>query len=306
MAKPDISIVIVSHNVWDYLDKCIHSILSQKGIVPEIIVVDNNSTDGTLNNLNINHSAVRVISNKNNAGFSAANNQGIKAATADVILLLNPDTEITGVDTLRKMTDYLVGDSNIGILAPKLLNTDGSFQPSFWNFPRVTVILLELFFLHTSNKINIPKAPKEIQGASGAALCLRKSQANSLDGLDENLFWMEDIDLCYRVAKTGKKIIYNPDLRVIHHGGKSSVNKQLVTIPNQVISKIKYFKKNGSWMQFALSDFLSFLFILSRLVVFSMLSIGGNSIYVLKRKAYFRAFFSYMRYNFAGDKGIIS
>jgi GT2 family glycosyltransferase len=306
MAKPDISIVIVSHNVWDYLDKCIHSILSQKGISPEIIVVDNNSTDGTLTNLKANHPAVKVISNKNNAGFSAANNQGIKAATADVILLLNPDTEITGLDTLRKMTDYLLGDDNIGILAPKLLNTDGSFQPSFWNFPRVTVILLELFFLHTRNKSDIHTAPKEIQGASGAALCLRKSLADSLGGLDENLFWMEDIDLCYRVAKTGKKNVFNPDLTIIHHGGKSSVNKQLVTIPNQVMSKIKYFRKNGSSMQFALSNFLSFLFILSRLAVFSILSISGNSLFMVKRKAYFRAFSSYMRYNFAGDKEIIS
>ncbi|HTA82105.1 MAG TPA: glycosyltransferase family 2 protein [Bacteroidia bacterium] len=304
--KLEISIVIVSYNVWDYLDKCIRSILLQQAVVFEIIVVDNNSTDGTIEKLRTIYPSVRIISNKNNAGFSAANNQGIKEANGDAILLLNPDTEITGNDALRNMADYLSANTDIGILAPGLSNTDGSFQSSAWNFPRVTNILLELFYLHSTKHKKVYAAPEKIQAASGAALCLKKTLADKLGGLDEHLFWMEDVDLCYRAFKAGKKIVYYPGIKIIHHGGKSSVNKQLITIPNQIISKIKYFQKNGSWWQFILSDILSFLFILSRLIVFTVFSISGNSVYILKRRAYLRAFTSFIRFNFARDKKIIS
>jgi len=303
--KPDISIIIVSYNVWGYLDKCIQSILPQEGVIPEIIVVDNNSSDGTVQNLETKYPQVKRIVNTINAGFSGANNQGIQESTADVILLLNPDTEILGSHILQKMRVTLLSNPQTGILAPKLINTDGSLQPSFWPFPGVTDIFLELFYLHLIKRQEEPIALKQIEAAAGAALCMRKALVMELGGIDANMFWMEDTDLCYRVSLTGKGIIYDPTVKIIHHGGKSSENKYHISIPNQVISKIKYFRKNGSWLQFITSDILSLLFIISRLLVFGLLSMGGNSTYILKRKAYQQALVNYFRYNFSEEKGII-
>jgi hypothetical protein len=303
--KPDISIVIVSYNVWAYLDKCIESILLQKDILTEIIVVDNNSSDGTIQNLSTKYPQVKRIVNTINAGFSGANNQGIQEASAAVILLLNPDTEIPDTDILQRMRAGLLSDPQIGILAPKLINTDGSFQPSFWPFPGVMNIFLELFYLHAINKLEEPVAPMQVEAAAGAVLCMRKELVIELGGMDTNIFWMEDTDLCYRVKLAGKKVIYDPTIKIVHHGGKSSENKYHISIPNQVISKIKYFRKNGSSLQFTASNILSILFIISRLIIFTLLSLTGNNIFILKRKAYYQALISYFRYNFSGEKGII-
>lgn len=159
MRSAGISIVIVSYNAFDYLDKCVGSLLAQKNIEAEIIIVDNNSSDGTVDLLKNKYPSLRVIASKENLGFSGGNNVGIKAATKDVILLLNPDTELQESDSLLKMRDYLINNPNIGILAPHLLNTDGSFQPSFWEFPKVNDILLELFYLHRVKKKEVLSAP---------------------------------------------------------------------------------------------------------------------------------------------------
>ena len=306
MSSPGISVIIVSYNAFDYLDKCLSSLLLQKGIDVKIIVVDNNSKDDTVNSIKTKYPEVKLIASAINLGFSAGNNLGIKEATKDVVLLLNPDTELPESDTLVKMRDYLIANPSIGILAPYLLNTDGTFQPSFWNFPKPSDILLELFYLHRIQKTNPPASPTQIPAASGAALCLTKETADKLNGLDANMFWMEDTDLCFRVTQLGKQVVYHPGIKIIHHGGKSSVNNYSISIPNQVMSKIKYFKKNSSWLAFLTSDIISFLFILSRLILFTLLSLSVNKMFKLKTKAYFVALKAYFSYNFGGDKEIIS
>jgi GT2 family glycosyltransferase len=300
-----ISIVIVSYNAFDYLDKCVGSLLMQKNIETEIIVVDNNSFDGTVDLLKSKYPSVKVIASKENLGFSGGNNVGIKAATNEIILLLNPDTELQESGTLLKMRNYLISNPNIGILAPQLLNTDGSFQPSFWEFPKVNDILLELFYLHRIKKKEILSARTLVSAASGAAFCLKKELADQLGGLDTNMFWMEDTDLCFRATSLGKQVIYNPDIKIIHHGGKSSADNYSISIPNQVISKIKYFEKNGSGLQFIASDVLSLFFIVSRLMIFALLSLSINRMFKLKARAYFIALKGYFSYNFAGNKEII-
>ncbi len=305
MNSPGISVIIVSYNAFDYLDKCIATLLLQKNIDLEIIVVDNNSPDGTVDLLVKKYPSVKVIASKKNLGFSGGNNVGIKQATKDAVLLLNPDTELIENDSLAKMSEHLLSDTNIGILAPMLLNTDGTFQASFWDFPSVADIVSELFYLHRIQKKDAPLLPNPVPAASGAALCLTKTLADELGGLDENMFWMEDTDLCFRATEAKKQVIYYPDIRIIHHGGKSSANNYSISIPNQVMSKIKYFKKNASWLKFISSDILTFFFILSRLLVFAILSLSVNTMYKLKTKAYFTALVYYFRYNFGGNKEII-
>jgi len=305
MENPDISVVIVSYKVWGYLLPCVKLLFAQQGINIEIIVVDNNSSDGTVVGLRNQFPSVMVVENKENKGFSAANNQGIKMATGNYILLLNPDTEIKEKDALLKLKKSIENENPDGILAPCLLNEDGSFQQSFWNIPGITKLFLELFYLHRKRNSTKPFMPVFVEGVSGAAMFFKKKLVDEIGLLDEKMFWMEDMDFCYRAAKAGKKVLYDPTISIIHYGGKSSSNYSVV-IPNQVISKIKFYKKHGSWLSFIIMDKLSFLFIVSRWCVFALLSISGNDIQVKKRKAYAIAFNKFFRYNFRHDDSIIS
>lgn len=306
MQTPGVSVIIVSYNAFDYLDKCLSSLLRQQGIDLEIIVVDNNSPDGTAKLVKEKYPSIKLIASEKNLGFSGGNNLGIKEATKDVLLLLNPDTELLQADTLAKMSTYLLSNPNYGIVAPYLLNTDGSFQSSFWDLPQVRDVLTELVYLHRIHKKAPPTQPTQVPAVSGAAQFLTRELALKLNGLDPDMFWMEDTDLCYRVNQVGKKIMFYPEVKVIHHGGKSSVDKYSISIPNQIMSKVKYFKKHGSWLTFITSDVLSFFFIISRLIIFAVLSLSINRMFKLKTKAYFVALKRFFSYNFAGKKAIIS
>jgi len=300
MGNPDISVVIVSYNVWDYIKPCINSLFAQKGVIAEIIVIDNKSADGTVGRMKNEFPQVKLIINNDNKGFSGANNQGIAATTGTYILLLNPDTELKQQDILFKLKQSLDNQNSDGIVVPSLSNTDGSYQPSFWPIPGIKELLLELFHFYKQGNKNKPSKPIFVESASGAALFFKKQMIDEIGMLDEDMFWMEDMDFCYRVRKAGKKILYDPSINIIHHGGKSSTNYSIV-IPNQVISKIKFYKKHGSLFQFVMMDKLSFWFIISRWFVFAMASLGGSDIFTKKRKAYSVALKRYLNYARTGE-----
>lgn|SRR6185312_15963568 len=305
LSKPDISVIIVSYNVREYLCNCIDSLLMQEGVRTEIIVVDNHSSDDTKEVIANKYPSVKFIANSDNKGFSAANNQGIKTASGEIILLLNPDTEVPDPSALEEIKKYMDANPDIAIMAPRLLNTDGSFQPSFWEYKPVEDTLLQLIGAGGLRKIEQPVLPTAIQVASGAALIFRKTLIDEVGGLDENMFWMEDIDFCHKVWKKGKKIIFHPDIKIIHHGGKSSVGNEVITIPNQVISKIKFSRKNDSVLVFYIVDILNLFFIISRLLIFTIISLINNR-FKYKRKAYLIALKRYFKLNLKGDNAIIT
>lgn len=304
MDKPDISVIIVSYNVWPYLQACIKSVLLQQGVNSEVIVVDNNSSDGSPALMQENFPGITVIANKENKGFSGANNQGIAVAKGKYILLLNPDTEIRQTDAMLAMKTFLDGRDD-DVVAPCLLNTDGSFQPSFWTNSSLSQLMLELFYFHRFAKKTRPADVISVKAASGAALMFNRGLITKIGLMDENMFWMEDIDLCYRARRSGAKILYYPKPEIIHHGGKSSANYSVV-IPNQVISKIKFYKKNGNLLEAGGVNAISLLFILTRLCTFAILCITGKKIFIQKSKAYVLAMKAYFRYNIKGEMAIIS
>lgn len=301
---PDISIVIVSYNVREYLCHCIDSLLAQQDILAEIIVVDNNSSDGTVELIKAKYPDVKLISNSFNSGFSAANNQGIKASSAEIIFLLNPDTELIEPGTLLQVRNYLEKNPETGILAPCLLNSDKSFQQSFWDYPGVSELVSELFYLHRTKSIQQASSPVAVQAASGAALAFKKSLVNEIGGLDEDMFWMEDTDFCYRVSKTGRKIIWSPAIKIIHHGGKSSYGNENIAVPNQVLSRIKFSKKHDSKLGFYTVNIISLIFICSRLFALMLIS-SINKKFRTKRIGYRIALKSYFRFNFQNESSII-
>lgn len=199
---------------------------------------------------------------------------------------------------------YLETNPQTAILAPCLLNTDGSFQPSFWHYPGIKELVLELFYLHRLKSTIEPSSIIPVEAASGAALFFRKSLVNEVGGLDENMFWMEDVDFCYRASQSGKSVIWNPGIKITHHGGKSSVGNYSITIPNQVMSRIKFVKKNRSKSQYYIINMLSLIFICSRLFIFTLVSFMGRK-YNAKRKAYIVSLNAYFRFNFKGNGAIV-
>ena len=231
----ELSIVIVNYNSKGYLNKCLASIYWEtKDLDFEVLVVDNASTDNSLALMEQAFPRIKVIRNKHNLGFSAANNLGIKASTGKYILLLNHDTEIKG-NAIKKLVDFMDEDRSVGACGPKVLNSDGSLQHQCKRgFPTPTSIL---FYISGLSKL-FPKNGTishylmthldpdkigEVDALSGACMLLRRTTIDKVGLLDDQYFlYGEDIDLCYRIKQAGFKIYYVPRAEIIHYGGVGS------------------------------------------------------------------------------------
>ncbi len=289
--QPEVSIIIVNYNVKELLLKCISSIYRFCKASFEIILVDNNSTDGSIEAVKKDFPDTVIIENKYNAGFPKANNQGITVAKGDYIFLLNPDTELQS-DAINELLQYLKANNDVHLVAPKLLNTDLSIQYSIQQFVTVTEIIAETFYLHHFYKkrksyLNKPISnPISVEALSGAAIMMHKNVIENIGMLDEDLFWTEDMEFCYRAFKKGLKVIYYPYTAIIHHGSVSGKKNLNVMISNQTLSKITFFKKNHSHFSFWLVKYFRLAHILSRIFIFKFLSLFGSKEFLEKEKAY--------------------
>lgn len=302
-----ISIVIVSYHVRDLLRACLASVFAQEIPGTEVIVIDNASSDGTLQMIREEFPQVKLIANEKNAGFSAANNQGMQLAKGDFIFLLNPDTELRQ-GALQAMLDFAAREKELFLLGPRLYNSDGSLQVSAWKSPGVWNTVSEALFLHRLLKVSeYPQEQFEKTFSpgmlSGAALFFPKALFEKIGGLDPELFWMEDADFSYRAAEAGAKLVYFPAAEVIHHSGQSSKKNQKVVIANQLLSKLKYYRKHQSFFAFLIGALFCFLHIVSRIVLFGLAGIFSRR-FAEKAGAYVFALGKYFRYLFANDKRV--
>jgi len=246
-----VSVVIVSWNVKKLLVDCIQGIVDCNDF--EIIVIDNYSTDGTVETLKIKFPTVRVIENRYNYGFANANNQGFEISTGKYIYILNPDT-LCSIASIRVLIEDLERCKDVGIIGPKILLGDGTIQnscarrlPSIWSFFISEVIPSGriLGFCKVSN-INYPYSYNErieVEAISGAAMLIRTDLVRRYGGFS-NLFIHtgEDLELNYRIRKLGYRIIYNPASEIIHFSGQSSKQAELRITVNSYISYQKYFE----------------------------------------------------------------
>ena len=287
----DVSIVIVNYRVKDLVLQTLKSIysFSPSSISFEVIVIDNHSDDGSVEEIISLFPLVILIANEHNEGFPAANNQGFRLTRGEYIFMLNPDTEFIE-DTLSKLVEFMRTHQEYDLIAPKLLNSDRSHQLSTWRFPSVFSVVGELFSIPLlTRRKNYYKQnfdlPFEPQSLSGAALFFRRSVFDSVGMLDETLFWIEDIDFCYRLEKMGLRKYYLPQAEVVHHSGQSAKKNYNISISNQVYNKIKFFNKHyGRGRTFFIMIVSAFYCIL-RFIVFGFLS-PINITYRLKSQAY--------------------
>ena len=228
-----ISIIIVSYNVRTYLSNSIDSILKSSIENFELIIVDNNSFDGTAEYISNNHPSIKLIANNSNVGFGKAVNQGAKIANSEHLLILNPDT-IIEEDTLEKLINYIETNDKIGMVGPKILNADGSLQLSCKrSFPTIKsaipkILGLDKLFPNSKwfGRYNLtfldPDKNHVVDAISGSCMLIRNNVFKKIGGFDERFFMFgEDIDICLRTWKANFEVHYFPETKIIHYKGES-------------------------------------------------------------------------------------
>lgn len=227
----DLSIIIVSFNTKKLTLACIDSIIKSKPKLKyEIIVVDNASTDGTVEAIRkskILATKYKILINKVNLGFSKANNIGINVAKGKYVLLLNSDTEVTK-HSLDKLVNFAKKNPDAGVIGPKLLNTNGSTQNSVFKFPTV-IRAIKQYWMGQSGYFTqyAPKSRKsvEVEAIVAAAFLITPKALRKIGLLDERYFmYFEDLEYCHQVKKSNLKVYYLPTAEVVHHLGASGKN----------------------------------------------------------------------------------
>ena len=260
-----LSVVIVNYNVKHFIEQCLFSVLkASENIACEIFVVDNNSVDGSVTLIKDKFPQINLIVNKTNTGFSVANNQAIKIANGQYVLLLNPDT-VVQEDTFTKIIAFMDAHPEAGGLGVKMLDGQGNFAPeSKRGLPTPSVAFYKMFglsrFFPKSKKFGkyhlsfLPEDQiNEIDVISGAFMLMRKSVLDTIGLLDETFFmYGEDIDLSYRIKKAGYKNYYFPETQIIHYKGestkRSSLNYVIIFYKAMAIFSKKHFSgSNAFW-----------------------------------------------------------
>lgn len=251
-----LSIIIVSWNVKEDLVNCLRSIEKNRPCEQfEVIVVDNASTDDTTETIKRDFPEIILVSNSKNRGFAAANNQGIKRSQGRYLLFLNPDT-IIHAGSLDVLVRFMDDNSNVGACGPKLLNADGTTQPSARRFPTFRGALYRHTFLR-SLRIFRSEYKKwlmkdfehdrqmDVDQLMGSALMVRRSVIEQVGDMDESFFmYYEEVDLCYRIKKAGWRTVFVPEAVITHLGGQSAgripTKKRMMMLTSMLI----FFRKH--------------------------------------------------------------
>lgn len=266
-----LSVIIVNYNVQHFLEQCLHSVRkAANGIDCEVFVVDNNSVDGSVQMVKEKFPEVILIANKENTGFSKANNQAIRIAKGEYQLLLNPDT-VVEENTFRKVIAFMDAHPDAGGLGVQMIDGKGNFLPeSKRGLPTPSVAFYKIFGLSklfpkskTFGRYHLgyldQNETHEVDVLSGAFMLLRKTALDKVGLLDEDYFmYGEDIDLSWRIILGGYKNYYFHDTRIIHYKGestkKSSVNYVFVFYRAMVIFARKHFsQKNAKLFSFLIN-----------------------------------------------------
>lgn len=287
-APPDLSIVIVNWNVRELLRRCLVSIASSDGLFvgldtpgystsggwrAEVIVVDNASADESVAMLAQDFPWVQVIANRQNRGFTTANNQGLAVSRGRYVLFLNPDTELAP-DALSLLLRFAEEHPQVGVVGPQLRYGDGSLQSSRRRFPTLATFFLEstivqrwwprnqvlsrYYALDLDND-----ATSQVDWLVGACMLLRRAVLEQIGGFDEGFFmYSEELDLCRRAVDAGWQVVYLPAAVVTHYEGKSSEQVVAARHIRFHSSRVRYVRKyHGRLAAAAVRSFLLLTFI---------------------------------------------
>ncbi len=283
----DLSVVIVNYNVKYFLENTIRSLKDTvEDLSYEIIVVDNASRDGSKEHILSKFQDINYIYNESNLGFAKANNQGLKIASGEYVLILNPDT-IVKERSINLLIDYLKNNSKTGLVTSKIIGPEGTLDaschrsfPTIWNsfchlsglsklFPNSRLFASYNLLYLEDDRI------AEVDAVSGSFMLLRKSIIDEGILMPEEYFmYGEDIDFCYQIKKRGYKIEYVPISEIIHYRGQSS-KKDRIKLRKYFFDSMKIFVKKNYTSKYS----LFFKFILDIAIMFSFLISIGKIIF---------------------------
>ena len=247
-----LSVVIITWNSAADIEACIDSINFSSEF--EVIVVDNASSDTTREKLGRFHH-LKLIANPSNCGYARANNQGLKLATGEYVLLLNPDTRIE-LGALDALGRYLDEHPAVGAVAPRLVSPDGTTQFSIRSLPTSASFFWELvgisrlfpkshLFGRWKMKYFDYSRTAEVEQPMASCLMVRKTVFDQLGGMDEHFpMFYNDVDLSKRMADAGWKTVYVADARVVHRHGASTKQVRTKMIPESHRSAFRYLRKH--------------------------------------------------------------
>lgn len=246
-----LSIIIVNYNGVKYIEKCCELLLRNlPNCEHEIILVDNHSTDGSLEIIKTKYKdVINIIECEKNYGPAGGRNIGARGAKGEYLLFLDHDTFINE-NTIPVMM-RLLEDKNVGIVGCKLLNEDGSHQPSAKRFPRFSREIFSAFLLNRIFKnsrfsyvINSDKTI-DVEWVSGPCFLMKKETFLNVNGFDEDYFYgAEEADICYRAIKQGWRVVYTPEAEAVHVAFGSNMVVTSLIYSNPLKAKIQFFKKH--------------------------------------------------------------
>lgn len=290
-----LSTIIVSFNTKDLLRQTLQSLPQKKDW--ETIVIDNNSKDGSAEMVRRDFPKVRLLKNRENLGFARANNQGLKVAGGNYLLLLNSDT-LVKKNALEYLIRFMERNPQIGIASGQLLNPDGTIQPQGGHLPRLTNIAFWMLFLddlpligkflwpyHVNDRTFFLKA-RRTGWVGGTAMMLKKSVIDAIGYLNEDIFmYAEDVEYCLRAKKAGFAVAVIPEAKIVHYGQQSSGGAPTAAWLGEY-KGIKYiFRKHKPGWEYPLVRLLLRLGALLRILVFGIL-LGRRTAYEAYKKAF--------------------
>jgi GT2 family glycosyltransferase len=300
----DVSICIPTLNASNYLRNCLRSIQDQHLLIwasagtngadhpdedtsaqdhrlsIEVIIVDNASSDDTLQMLAGEYPAVRLITNSSNLGFTHPVNQALQLSQGRYMLLLNPDTVVLP-GAINELVGYIETHPEVGICGPKVLNGDGTLQKAckrgvsrpwatFSYFSGLYALFphSKLFGGYLLNYLDEDKI-HEVDGISGSCMLIRRSVVDQIGYLDERFFaYQEDADYCFQAKKAGWKVVYFPSAQIIHYGGQGGSRAQpYKSIIEWHRSYYLYYRKNLASDYFFLFNWFYYLLMAIKLVI---------------------------------------
>jgi GT2 family glycosyltransferase len=232
-ARPAWAAVVVNFEAGPLLSACVRSVLADTSAGPvELVVVDNGSRDGSIDDLLAAMPDVRIVRAPGNVGYARAANLGAAATRAPIVAVLNPDT-VLEPGTARSLRDRLLDEPRLGACGPRLRNLDGTDYPTGRTFPSIPVAvghgLLGLWWARNPFTVRYrqldadPGVPRLVDWVSGAAIWLRRAALDQVGGWDERYFmYVEDTDLCWRLHRAGWEVAYEPSAVVVHAQGASA------------------------------------------------------------------------------------
>ncbi len=227
----ELSVIIVNYNGLKYLKNCFDSLSEKLGnVVFEIILIDNNSSDESCSYIKKNYPNVILIESKENLGFGKGNNQAVKKARGNYLLLINNDTIV--LDELSTALEYLKSYSKAGVIGINMLDKNKKYIPAAGNFPNLRNMFRLKKLLDKGKEFktgHFSKQSYEVDWLGGSFLLLSKKLYQEINGFDEDYFmYVEDVDFCKKIADKGYKRLFLPNYNYLHFVGFNNSRKPLL------------------------------------------------------------------------------